>query len=41
MKNFSTFLKLIAVMLLMGAWSGTVQAQPVLQVTADANQVTQ
>jgi hypothetical protein len=41
MKKFSTFLNLIAVMLLMSTWSGTVMAQDVLQVTADATQVTQ
>lgn len=41
MKKFSTFLNLIAVMLLMSTWSGTVMAQDVLQVTADATQMTQ
>ena len=41
MKKFSTFLNFIAVMLLMSTWSGTVMAQDVLQVTADATQVTQ
>ena len=41
MKKFSTLLNLIAVMSLVSAWGGTVKAQDVLQVTADATHLTQ
>ena len=41
MKNFTTLLISVAVMLLAGAWSGNMWAQETLQITSEAPQVTQ
>ena len=41
MKKLSTLLKLVAIVLFMGAWHTTTWAQDALQLTAGAPQVTQ